>query len=186
VARVMIIISCLANCLIALYVYFIGGIADSDDFNLIQAKGQKQGFAGFTFLSQLYLFFLPYFIAFSLKEKLRWKKYVLLLVLSVFFRSFFYSERLALIELIVFLLVTFEYTKFFVLTYKKILVAILLFIVFFVGGELTRQFYAQYVIEAESKEIDWGFALSWSLERYAAYYADTTNKLYLILERIVF
>lgn len=186
VSKTMIYISCIANCLIAFFVYFGSGLSTSADLDLIQAKNQKHSFSGFTFLSQLYLFFIPYFISFSILSKKPWKPYIFIIIICVLLRAYFYTERLALIELFVFLLVTLEYLMVIKITYKKILISALIFLLFFIGGELTRQFYSQYVLESYNKKIDWNFALSWSLERYAAYYADTTNKVYLVIENELF
>lgn len=187
ISRLMLLVSSFANLGIAAYVLFVGGIATSEEFDLVKAKNQEQGFAGFAFLSQLYLFFVPYYIWYSVKENIMsWKYFIIVLVSCVILRSIFYTERLAIIELIIFLLVTLTRLDIVTLTPRRIVISGALFLFFFMGSEVTRQFYAQYVNTSLNREIDWGLAFEWSTERYAAYYADTTNKLYLILRDELF
>ena len=179
-SRLFITISTIANFVLALYIYKVG-VGSQDDLNLLDTKSAAaEQFGGFTFFTQLYLFFLPFYIKYSVENKLSWKWKVLLLGVSLLVRSFFYGERVAIMEYTVFTIVTLEYLSIIKISYKKIMLFMSVFIVFFIGAELSRQFYVQYVLT--NSDIDTGFALQWAIERYAAYYSDTTNKFYLVLQ----
>lgn len=181
--KFFLIISILFNFLYAFYFYYYG-IKESAEFDLISAKTELTGFSGFAFLTQLYLFFMPFYIKYSIRNKKGWKLLIAVLGLSVTLRAFFHSERLALVEFVLFLVISLELLRVIKIRMKSIVIGVVLFIVLFAAAELSRQFYVQYALSGA--DIDNNFAFQWTTERLYTYYSDPVNKFYLVLDHELF
>lgn len=147
--------------------------------NILSVKDSLENFGGLNILSQIYLFFLPPFIYYGIINKTRYKNTLFLLGFLLLIRSVIMSERMAFMEFLVPVFVTYFLVTQRRLYFTKLLKYFFIFLILFMAMELTRQFYNQYI--AQGASVDVWFAISWTLERFFAYYADTTNKFYYSL-----
>lgn len=147
--------------------------------NLSSSKKSLEDFGGINIISQLCLFFVVPYLIYIEQNKRRWGYLFLgLLLLSVMVRSYFMAERLAALELLIPIVITFVTIKGTKVLLTKLLKYFFILLGFFVLFELTRQFRNQYKDEA----VDLGFKVSWTVERFFDYYGDTQNKFYYALE----
>ncbi len=150
--------------------------------NFYSAKNSIDDFKGINIISQFYLFFIPIVLYHSVKKGLKRGKQVVIFLGGVLLvRAGLMGERVAFLEYFIPVIVTLAYINQTKISYFKVLKYFLIFLAFFVVLELTRQFYVQYVIRGDG-DVTVGFAFSWALERFFAYYADTQNKLYFAIE----
>ena len=177
ISLLMVILSLLVNLLIV-----INGFTYLNNGNVLTAKNSLDDFGGVNILSQFYMFFLPILQYWSLSKK-KYYVNVLLIFLGIilFIRSALLAERLAFIEYIIPIIVIYSYHYKMKLGIIKVIKYFLYFLLFFIALELTRQFYVQFFLESD-KDVDFLFAITWALERFFAYYADTQNKLYFVIE----
>lgn len=144
--------------------------------NILSAKESIEAFGGINILSQTYMFFLPPYIYYSYRQKKKHKLVLLALGLTLLIRSVLMAERVAFLEFLVPVFVTYFIATERKLYVTKILKYFLLLLLFFMVLELSRQFYNQYILSGV--DVNPWFAISWTLERFFAYYADTANKFY--------
>ncbi|WP_266205279.1 O-antigen polymerase [Pontibacter kalidii] len=144
--------------------------------NILSAKESIEAFGGINILSQTYMFFLPPYIYYSYRQKKKHKLVLLVLGFVLLIRSVLMAERVAFLEFLVPVFVTYFLASERKLYVTKILKYFSLLLLFFMVLELSRQFYNQYILSGG--EVNPWFALSWTLERFFAYYADTANKFY--------
>lgn len=172
-------------CKIGLYIAFFMNVLivlnalQAYQGNILSTKKSLEEFGGINIVSQVYMFFLPPFIYYAYNHKKRHKLALFFLGTILLIRSILMAERVAFLEFLVPVFVTY-----FIATEKKVFITKILkyfslLLLFFMVLELSRQFYNQYLERGGSVEV--GFALSWALERFFAYYADTTNKFYFAL-----
>ncbi len=173
IGKTFVVVSILMNLLIVINAYL------AYDGNISVSKNSLKDFGGINIISQFYLFFIIPYIIYSYQNKRR-RYWFLILVLGglIFIRSYLLAERLALLEFILPILIVFITIK-----NKKVLITkfvkyFMIFIAFFMLLELTRQFKNQY----GNKNMDIGFKVSWTLERFFDYYGDTQNKFYFVLD----
>lgn len=144
--------------------------------NLFSAKKSLEEFGGINILSQTYMFFLPPFIYYSFHNNRRHKIFLVVFGSILMVRSVLMAERVAFLEFLVPVFITYFLATEKKVYFTKILKYFFLLLLFFMILELSRQFYNQYL--AEGGSVDIWFALTWTLERFFAYYADTANKFY--------
>ena len=147
--------------------------------NIFSAKKSLEEFGGINILSQTYMFFLPPYIYYSYRHKKAHKLLLATLGFTLLARSVLMAERVAFLEFLVPVLVTYYLATDKKVYLTKILKYFSLLLMFFMLLELSRQFYNQYLAKGDSVDI-W-FALSWTLERFFAYYSDTANKFYFVV-----
>jgi len=152
------------------------------DGNIHTSKQSLEDFGGINIISQFYMFFTPIVVYDGLSRGTKHVKYVLLFLGAILLlRTGFLAERVAFLEFLIPVLVTLAFVKKIKISLSKIVKYTVLFLLFFVALELTRQFYIQYIVRGD-QDVDAYFALSWAFERFFAYYADTQNKLYFLVE----
>ncbi|MGI9543362.1 MAG: hypothetical protein ACR2MX_08890 [Cyclobacteriaceae bacterium] len=152
------------------------------DGNIHTSKQSLEDFGGINIISQFYMFFTPIVLYDGLSKGSKHVKYVMFFLGAILLlRTGFLAERVAFLEFLVPVLVTLAFVKKIKISLSAIIRYTVLFLLFFVALELTRQFYIQYIVRGD-QDVDVYFALSWSFERFFAYYADTQNKLYFLLE----
>lgn len=144
--------------------------------NILSAKESIETFGGINILSQTYMFFLPPYIYYSYHHGKKYKLVLVILGLILLVRSVLMAERVAFLEFLVPVFVTYFLASEKKLYVTKIVKYFGLLLLFFMILELSRQFYNQYILKGGG--VDPWFAISWTLERFFAYYADTTNKFY--------
>jgi hypothetical protein len=137
---------------------------------------------GVNILSQLHVCFLGPFIGISIRRKSPWKLIVALLSVSLIARSFVLSERMALLEMMVPLIVILCLYRRIRVSWLHLALMLLAVPIFFVAAELMRSFYAKFVAAGGWGAIDPWFAFFWNFERFFIYYIDVINKFYFILE----
>jgi hypothetical protein len=174
ISKLIIWVSLLMNILIVLVAY------QAFDGNIHSSKHSLEKFGGINILSQFYLFFVPAYVYGYYKQYQKIPRLIIFFGLVLFVRSFLLAERLAFLEFLIPLIVTLALIKNSYVSLPKLGKYFLYLLTFFMGLELTRQFYIQYVLRGEG-ELDPWFALSWAAERFFAYYADTQNKFYYLV-----
>lgn len=171
-SQAVIIISLTMNLVILLNAFFAW------EGHIYSAKESLQNFQGINIISQLYLFFLGPYIYYGIKKKLKTPyRIVIILGLLLLFRGILMSERLAFLEFLLPVLIIVAFYKKTKISIKKAGIYFLCFIAFFMLLELTRQFYVEYIIYGK-RGVDAGFTITWTIERFFGYYADTQNKFY--------
>lgn len=172
---------CKAGILIALIMNTLIVLNALDAYNgdIAIAKKSIEEFGGINIISQTYMFFLPPFVYHAYKKGRKYKLVLISLGFILLIRSILMAERVAFLEFLIPVFITY-----FLATERKLLVTKILkyfsmLLLFFMILELSRQFYSQYL--AGGGTVDTWFAFSWTLERFFAYYADTTNKFYYSL-----
>lgn len=172
---IVLLLSFLMNLILVIYslINFSGSFVGN--------KSLLDDFVGINILSQFYMFFLPIVLYFSLSNKNRINQYFIILFgFILFFRSLLYAERIAFLEFLIPCLIVLSIYKSFKVSISRLIKYFLIFLIFFILLELTRQFYIVYVDTGE--EINYSFALNWTVERFFAYYSDTQNKFYYVLD----
>jgi hypothetical protein len=148
-------------------------------FSLKEAFGQL---GGVNILTQLHLCFLGPYIGISVRRGSPWKLVVILLCISLIARSLLLSERMALMELAVPLVVILCLYRVVRVTWSHIALMLLAVPTFFIGAELMRSFYSKFVAAGGWGAIDPWFAIGWNLDRLFIYYIDVINKFYYVLD----
>lgn len=154
-----------------------------DMYSLKEAFGQL---GGVNILTQLHLCFLGPYIGISIRRKSPWKLVVVLLCVSLVARSLLLSERMALMELAVPLVVILCLYRTIRVTWAMIALMVLAVPVFFISAELMRSFYSKFVAAGGWGAVDPWFAIGWNLDRMFIYYIDVTNKFYYVLDTQLF
>ena len=173
IALFFLLISLLMNTLIGINGYL------SYDGNIHTSKRSLEDFGGINILSQLSLFFVVPYLIYIYQNKFRWAWGILILLIVVIaIRSYYMAERLALLEFLIPLFITYLTLKGTKVSVVKLVKYFLILLSFFMFLELTRQFKNQY----EDESVDLGFKVSWTLERFFAYYGDTQNKFYFVID----
>ncbi|AHM61788.1 hypothetical protein D770_17680 [Flammeovirgaceae bacterium 311] len=173
-SKLVICISMIMNLLIVANAYSVY------EGNIEAVKYSLEDFGGINIISQLYLFFVPPVIFYGIRNKASYKLIVGTLGVLLLVRSGLMAERLAFLEFVVPVFITYIIASKKRLLFTKMVKYFLLLLSFFMLLELTRQFYDQYIVTGA--KVDVWFALTWTFERFFAYYADTTNKFYFSIE----
>ena len=137
---------------------------------------------GINILTQLHLCFLGPFIGISVRRKSPWKLTVALLSISLVARSLLLSERMALMEMAVPLVVILRLYRVIRVRWLYLALMLLAVPVFFIAAELMRSFYAKFVVAGGWGAVDPWFAIGWNLDRLFIYYIDVVNKFYYVLD----
>lgn len=173
IAGFFLLLSLLMNVLVISNGFF------SYDGNIHSSKKSVEDFGGINILTQMNLFFfVPYTIYITQNKKKSGWILLTLLVFAVLLRSFLLAERLALLEFLLPLLIVVLTIKRVKVPIKKLVKYFLILLSFFMILELTRQFKNQY----GERDLDVGFKISWTLERFFDYYGDTQNKFYFAVD----
>jgi hypothetical protein len=152
----------------------------SGDLNSLKAAFGELG--GVNILTQLHLCFLGPYIGISVRRKVPWRLVVALLSVSLVARAFLLSERIALMELAVPLLVVLCLYRCIHVRWWQLALMVLAVPVFFISAELLRSFYSKFVAAGGWEAVDPWFAIGWNLERLFIYYIDVINKFYFVLD----
>lgn len=147
--------------------------------DVLITKQTLRDFGGLNIISQIYIPFIPIFIITANELRKKFKIILVLMAIFLLARSYLLAERLAFIEFIIPVIISLSIIN---KTRASLLNIILIFssaIIFFITFEITRQFYNQYVKETGTFDIFLG--VTWSLERFFSYYADTLNKFYFLI-----
>lgn len=152
-------------------------------YSLKEAFGQL---GGVNILTQLHLCFLGPYIGISVRRGSPWKLVMVLLCVSLVARSLLLSERMALMELAVPLVVILCLYRTIRVTWAMIALMLLAVPVFFIGAELMRSFYSKFVAAGGWGAVDPWFAIGWNLDRLFIYYIDVINKFYYVLDTNLF
>jgi hypothetical protein len=177
VCRGAVVVAMLANYGVVLYVLpkYAG--------NLGSMKDAFGDLGGVNILTQLHLCFLGPFLGISIRLKRPWIVIVVLLSVSLVARAILLSERIALIEMAVPLVVLLTMYRQIRITWPQIALLVLALPVFFISAELFRSFNSKFVEEGAGwGMIDPWFALGWNLDRLFIYYIDVINKFYYVFE----
>jgi hypothetical protein len=150
--------------------------------NIGSLKDAFGDLGGVNILTQLHLCFLGPFIGISIRRKSPWKLTVALLSVSLIARSFLLSERMALMEMAVPLIVLLRLYRVIRVRWLHLALMLLAVPVFFIAAELMRSFYAKFVAAGGWGAIDPWFAIGWNLDRLFIYYIDVINKFYYVLD----
>jgi len=177
VCRAAVVVSVLANAGVVAYVipHYAGDLG-----SMKEAFGDL---GGVNILTQLHLCFLGPFIGISIRFKRPWKIIVTVLSVSLLARSILLSERIALIEMAIPLVVILTLYRCVRIRWWQIGVILVMVPVFFISAELLRSFSAKFVDEGGGwGMIDPWFALGWNLDRLFIYYIDVINKFYYVFD----
>jgi hypothetical protein len=177
VCRAAVIISVVANLGVVAYVipHYAGDLG-----SMKEAFGDL---GGVNILTQLHLCFLGPFIGISIRFKRPWKIIVTVLSVSLLARSILLSERIALIEMAIPLVVILTLYRCIRIRWWQIGLILVMVPVFFISAELLRSFSAKFVDEGGGwGMIDPWFALGWNLDRLFIYYIDVINKFYYVFD----
>jgi hypothetical protein len=117
-------------------------------------------------------FLIGYFFA-RLKNE-----FYLHLFVSILF-SFFFAERLHLMEFVISVFVGYLCANDIKISFQKMFNISAIFITIFMAFEATRNFYVMYFVKGSG--ITFKDAIYNLFERFAAYYGDTTNKFALVI-----
>jgi hypothetical protein len=174
ISKVVIIASLVMNVLIILVA------VSAFDGNFHSSKDSLEKFGGINIISQFYLFFMPAYVYGCYMRNGKIPRLIIFLGIVLLLRSFLMAERLAFLEFLVPLIVTLSLIRNVYVSVARLGKYFLYLLAFFMGLELTRQFYLQYIVRGEG-DVDPWFAISWAAERFFAYYADTQNKFYYLV-----
>jgi len=142
---------------------------------------------GIFIFAQLHVWFLGPFLALGLLQGRKVVLPVVILGVLAFLRAVLVSERLALIEFAIPVVVVLAMMGVVRIGWGRLIFLVLFVPIFFLCTEIFRSFYVKFVdVSGDWTGLSFEFVLAWNLERFFSYYADVTNKLYFMLSEQYF